>query len=220
MVTRMSAFLASSVLGLIARPVPLPSSAPVARKNHAARKNRSCNRRAGGTQSPCRRSWRRPTGTPTVGGTGRTACASAIAAMRSASSGGNGAERPAFMSTWTRICSAVASVSPARLVGHGVEDVQALGIVVEDAEGQRERVADAGLASVVNAGLERVDRRSRGAIGLVDADIAEEAVGGVAEDQQEGALGHVVVVVGPGLDHRRAVKGERRRDGRAAGPSP
>ena len=137
MVTRMSAFLASSVLGLIARPVPLPSSAPVARRSSHAiavpavtagnRRAAAGNRRAGGHG-------RRPRGTPTVGGTGRTACASAIAAMRAARSGGNGAERPAFMSTWTRICSAVARRLAGLFMGHGMEDVHALGIMGENAE--------------------------------------------------------------------------------------
>ena len=75
----------------------------------------------------------------------------------------------------------------------------------------REPVAERRLAQVMQMRLGGVEGVARGPVGLVDADVPEEGVGGVAHQQQIAGLAHVAVVVDPvrrdrGLDRAQAAR--------------
>src|SRR6185437_6271535 len=59
-----------------------------------------------------------------------------------------------------------------------------------------------------------------GPVGLIDADVPEEGVGGVAHQQQIAGLGHVAVVIDPVRRDRGLVERKRRVDHDAATPNP
>jgi hypothetical protein len=65
-----------------------------------------------------------------------------------------------------------------------------------------------------------VEGTARGPVRLIDADVPEEGVGGVAHQQQIAGLGHVAVVVDPVRRDRGLVERKRRVDHDAANPQP
>ena len=96
-------------------------------------------------------------------------------------------------------------------VVHLVEVVQALGVVTEEQRGEAQRVALADFAVVGHVGFEAEGGDARGAaVGLVEADRAEELVGGEVEDHDVVAHVHVAVVVDPLRPHAIAVEIEWR----------
>ena len=142
-----------------------------------------------------------------------------MASSAAATSGRIGAERPAFMSTWTSICSAVASSAAVGAVVHRVIDEQPLGIDAEHLGGEHDRLVHRRFAQVVDVGLDGVEAVARGTVGLVVADVAEQRVAGPADGGEVGRLGHVAVVVDPSSQHAPVVEVERGRHDLAGFPT-
>ena len=97
---------------------------------------------------------------------------------------------------------------------HLVCDVQPLAVDADDPDGQAQFLADDGLSQIAQVRLHRVDAAPRLAVGLVDADQAEQGIRSIPEDEQVGRLAHVAVVVRPGRYDRTRVHRKRRTDGR------
>src|SRR5712691_1348941 len=108
---------------------------------------------------------------------------------------------------------------PGELVTHGVEQVQALAPDIEQLQRNPEPVAESRLAQMMQVRLGGVERAACGPVGLIDADVPEEGVGGIAHRQQVTGLGHVAVVVEPVRGNRALVERERRIDHGASTPS-
>ena len=163
---------------------------------------------------------RMPMTCPTAAGRGSTACALQISISRPCSSSGIGITRPLAMSTCTSSCSAGGHGLAGGLVKHRVEQVEALRPDVEQLQRDPEPVAERRLAQMVQVRLGGVEGAARGPVSLVDADVPEEGVGGVAHQQQIAGLGHVAVVVDPVRRDRGLVERKRRVDHDAANPQP
>jgi hypothetical protein len=95
---------------------------------------------------------------------------------------------------------------------HLVQDVQPLGVGAEHLDGEAQLLALAGLAQVAQVGLDRVERVSPVAVGVVDPEEAEEGVRAFPHDQQVRGFGEVMVVVGPLGADRHLRQPERGRD--------
>src|SRR5580704_15737144 len=96
-------------------------------------------------------------------------------------------------------------------VRHAMKNMQALGVEIDELQGQTERIAHAEFSEIADARIDRIERKAAGAIGFVDAHEAEECVRRISKDEQIGALGHVAVVVGPLRLHCAGVQRQRRR---------
>ncbi len=103
-------------------------------------------------------------------------------------------------------------------VVHGVEEVDAAGVVVEDLGGDVEGRAFTAFADVVDVGFDGVVRVAGGTVGVVNAEETEEFVGGVAECGEVGGFGHVTVVVYPRVGDGGVVEAEGCSDGVAGLP--
>src|SRR5215831_16524257 len=98
------------------------------------------------------------------------------------------------------------------LVAHGMEQMKALRPGIEQLQRNPEPVAERRLAQMMHVRLGRVEGAARGPVRLIDTDVPEKGIGGVAYQQQITGLGHVAVVVKPVRRNGGLVERKRRID--------